>query len=230
MYEIPAVPRPNNHSLRGAAPIHRALLLGRPYTGVSVQTLHPTKFDHGRIIAQSPLPGIPISPGATPRDLDTVLSAEGARLLQQVIQSRSFVDPAPVSHSREALRVATGGKELAKAPKVTKEDSRVDWHRMSAAEILLRLRVFGKVWDDVLYKQLGGLQSESRVVYQNLGAVPASDSTPPGTPFLVDGSDTPGIAIQTCDGAIQVVDCTISGGKSTGGAGVRELVRLLSRQ
>jgi methionyl-tRNA formyltransferase len=195
-----------------------------------VQTLHPTKFDHGRIIAQSPLPGIPIPPNAAPRDLDAVLSAEGARLLQGVVRSRSFVDPAPVSHSPEALGIITGGEELARAPKVTKEDSRVDWRRMGTAEILLRLRVFGKVWDDVLYKQLGGLQPESRVVYQSLRAIPASESRPPGTPFLVDGPDAPSIAIETGDGAIQIVDCTISGGKATGGAGVRELVRLLSRQ
>jgi methionyl-tRNA formyltransferase len=195
-----------------------------------VQTLHPTKFDHGRIIAQSPLPGIPIPPNAAPRDLDAVLSAEGARLLQGVVRSRSFVDPAPVSHSPEALSIITGGEELARAPKVTKEDSRVDWRRMGTAEILLRMRVFGKVWDDVLYKQLGGLQPEARVVYQSLRAIPASEPRPPGTPFLVDGPDAPSIAIETGDGAIQIVDCTISGGKSTGGAGVRELVRLLSRQ
>ena len=159
-----------------------------------------------------------------------MLSAEGSRLLQRVIRSRSFVDPTPMSHARETQLAMTGGRELARAPKVTKADSKVDWGRMTTSEILLRLRVFGKLWDDVLFRRLGGLGPESRVVYKCLKATPAAESVLAGTPFLVDGgSEAPGIAIRTVDGAIQIADCTKAGGQSTGGAGVRELVKLLSR-
>ncbi|KAF2086043.1 Formyltransferase, partial [Saccharata proteae CBS 121410] len=38
--------------LAGAAPIHHALLERDPYTGVTVQTLHPAEFDAGAILAQ----------------------------------------------------------------------------------------------------------------------------------------------------------------------------------
>lgn len=38
----------------GASPLHYALLNRDPYTGVTVQTLHPTKFDKGDILLQSP--------------------------------------------------------------------------------------------------------------------------------------------------------------------------------
>jgi methionyl-tRNA formyltransferase len=118
-----------------------------------------------------------------------------------------------------------GGQELARAPKVTKADSMVDWQQMTTQEILRRLRVFGGVWDDVLYRRLGGLGSETRVVYKSLRAIPTVKSIPPGTPFLDGDSD---VAIRTVDGAVQVVDCTISGGES-GGAGVRELAKRLGR-
>jgi methionyl-tRNA formyltransferase len=56
--------------LRGAAPIEHAILSGRNYTGVSVQTLHPLHFDHGVVLAQTPAPGIPIGPDTTAAALE----------------------------------------------------------------------------------------------------------------------------------------------------------------
>lgn len=38
---------------KGAAPIQRTLLDNAEYTGVTIQTLHPEKFDHGKILIQS---------------------------------------------------------------------------------------------------------------------------------------------------------------------------------
>lgn len=38
---------------KGAAPIQRTLLDNAKYTGVTIQTLHPEKFDHGKILIQS---------------------------------------------------------------------------------------------------------------------------------------------------------------------------------
>ena len=38
---------------RGAAPINAALKYDQPYTGVTIQELHPKKIDHGRILAQN---------------------------------------------------------------------------------------------------------------------------------------------------------------------------------
>ncbi|KOH00832.1 methionyl-tRNA formyltransferase, partial [Saccharomyces eubayanus] len=38
---------------KGSAPIQRALLEGDLCTGVTVQTLHPDRFDHGAIVAQT---------------------------------------------------------------------------------------------------------------------------------------------------------------------------------
>lgn len=38
---------------KGAAPIQRTLLDNAKYTGVTIQTLHPDKFDHGKILLQS---------------------------------------------------------------------------------------------------------------------------------------------------------------------------------
>lgn len=43
----------------GASPLHFALLNHDLYTGVTVQTLHPTKFDRGKILLQTPPLSIP---------------------------------------------------------------------------------------------------------------------------------------------------------------------------
>ncbi|KAL2118540.1 hypothetical protein VTJ04DRAFT_8200 [Mycothermus thermophilus] len=107
--------------LRGPAPIHRALLLSRPSTGVTIQTLSPTTFDAGVPLMQTPHPGIPLpdlsattpipttkpnespspSPSPSPppfspdqlQDLHTRLAQEGANLLLQTLHRGLHVPP-----------------------------------------------------------------------------------------------------------------------------------------
>jgi len=219
-------------SLRGAAPIHHALLHGRKYTGVSVQTLHPTRFDHGLILGQTALPGIPISPQATPGILEASLSAESSRILEEVILSKAFIPPlAPIVHEPEQVAIITQKGRLVKAPKITKEHSRIDWFGMTANEILRKFRVFGQVWDEELYRLLGGKAVDGRIVYESIKGLDVFLGHAPGTVFRCSGhgeAGSTGIAIATKDGlAIEVADCTIAGKGRKNGAGVRELSKLL---
>jgi len=119
--------------------------------------MHPTKFDHGVVLAQTP--GIAIGEGATPEDLLGVLGPIGAELLVRGVEEGVFVPP---------LRDVSGGgggesetadariSELAHAPKISPADREIDWASWTAEEILLRDRALGgRLWDGGLWARAG---------------------------------------------------------------------------
>ncbi|KAI5923171.1 Formyltransferase [Camillea tinctor] len=65
--------------LRGPAPLHHAFLRRRSLTGVTLQTLHPTLFDHGVILAQTPAD--PSHPAALRMPRKRVTTAELLKLV-----------------------------------------------------------------------------------------------------------------------------------------------------
>lgn len=66
-------------------------------TGVSLQTLHPTKFDHGVILAQTPFPGIKHDT-TTVSELEALLAPMGADMLVQGIKERIYIPPTQILH------------------------------------------------------------------------------------------------------------------------------------
>jgi methionyl-tRNA formyltransferase len=236
-------------SLRGPAPIHHALLLKRPCTGVTLQTLHPNKFDHGNILAQTPFPGLKITPQSTPNQLIEKLGLEGAELLGEAVEQRIFVPPLDLLElSRTQINELTNGNGISHAPKITPEDRRIDWEHMTSAEILHRSHVLGGLWDTTVYQDLARRESPSlaednapakRIKYHEILShndinIPASfdkqaiDSLKAGTPFAVhDGK--PGkrsrVGVTTVDGFVIIQGCTLAGGKKD--EGEAELLRLL---
>ncbi|KAF2665414.1 Formyltransferase [Microthyrium microscopicum] len=213
--------------LPGAAPLHHTILNRRTWTGVTVQTLHPTKFDRGELIAQTPLPGIPVPRDATPDSLRYLSGLEAGHLLRKVVEEKLFVDPInPVVHTKAQLSQITDGKEIAKASKLSKESSRIDWKEMTAAEITLALQVFGRVWEeDILVKRAKfGLESKPwRAVYHDLrdisnrprSYIPEGTDLTPGSRFLVPSNhpESPAdVVVATKEGGlIQIIDCTVAG-------------------
>lgn len=75
----------------GASPLQYALLNGDKFSGVTVQTLHPTKFDRGEIVAQTG--EIPIDDNETLASLRDKLGLAGAQLLANVIKDGSYKAP-----------------------------------------------------------------------------------------------------------------------------------------
>ncbi|KAK8215115.1 Methionyl-tRNA formyltransferase [Zalaria obscura] len=140
--------------LRGPAPLHHALLNRDTRTGVTLQTLHPQHFDQGRIVAQTPLPGVPIpdAANATHESLLQFLGPLGAQLLCESIESGAFLRPE--SELRSAHE-ATEATELRHAPKIGPEYRHINWSSWPASEILLRDRVLGKLWDATTSSALG---------------------------------------------------------------------------
>jgi hypothetical protein len=158
--------------LRGAAPIQHAIVLKRPFWGVSIQTLHPTKFDHGVVLKQSPIPGVKITSGQTPKDVMPRLAEEGASLLGTVIDQGLFVHPLePVVLSDTDIQTITGGEKVAFAPKIRDVDMKVNWEIMSADDTVCRLRAFGKLWDDGFLAE----DFSSRVVFSELDGIVGAD-------------------------------------------------------
>lgn len=123
--------------LRGPAPLHWALLRRYSHTGITVQTLHPKQFDHGKIVAQTPSPGVAIPEGSRPSDLIDLLAPIGGRMLVDVLRNRKFLDP-PIQQSSSAF--------ILHAPKIHPDDRCIDGSEWNAEEILLRDHVLGDLW------------------------------------------------------------------------------------
>lgn len=106
---------------RGAAPVARAIQRGETETGVTVIRMN-TRVDSGGMIAVAPTP---IDPNETAGELESRLADLGAPLLADVVERMSA---GPVGVLAQDPNLAT------RAPKLRKEDGRIDWTR-SAREV-----------------------------------------------------------------------------------------------
>jgi methionyl-tRNA formyltransferase len=148
-------------SLRGPSPIHRAMLLCRPATGITIQTLSREAFDQGKILWQQPEP-IQIEPHHTISTLTKELAEYSAARLSDFILSRNYEPP---YKDRGWFSSAVEPTKLDFAPKITKADMLVDWQSWGADEILLRHRALPSLWDTALHPQA------KRIVYKELKEV-----------------------------------------------------------
>ena len=104
---------------RGPAPIYHSILNGDRHTGVSLQTLHPKKFDEGIIFDQS-YP-VPIEENETFLSLWDRLALKGAEMLLNCVQNRTYQHPTPIQTFTEPSY----------ASMVTKQ---IDWYKITAVE------------------------------------------------------------------------------------------------
>lgn len=118
-------------ALRGAAPVQWALARKHAYTGVSVQQLHPTHFDKGRLLAQET---VAIPDASTYETLLPTLATHGARLL---------VDTVANLPARHATAQEQDDTLATRAPKLTQRFAEVHWAKWGADTIDARLRGFG---------------------------------------------------------------------------------------
>jgi len=127
--------------LRGAAPIPHALMAGDKETGVTVQTLHPSKFDHGAILAQKKQAIDPQQP-ADMVALTEELAKVGASLLVQSLKEGNFVPPITPQESIWNDK----GKPPREAPKLKSESGHIKWNEWGSSEILRRDEVLRRTW------------------------------------------------------------------------------------
>jgi methionyl-tRNA formyltransferase len=107
--------------LRGAAPVPWAILNGDARTGVTIIKL-TTRMDAGPILAQK---AVPILREDTAGTLSEKLARLGSRLLTQTLINYYRGDLRPVEQDES---------EATHAPKIKKEDARINWSK-SASEV-----------------------------------------------------------------------------------------------
>jgi methionyl-tRNA formyltransferase len=105
---------------RGAAPVQRAVMAGDPETGITIMRI-VKELDAGAMFAKAVRP-IPIE--ATSGDMERELADAGARLLVEVVESIA------AGTAREEQQDAA---QATYAPKITREESPIDWTRSAAA-------------------------------------------------------------------------------------------------
>ena len=183
-------------SFRGAAPLHHTLLQGCTHTGVSVQTLHPTHFDRGIVLAQTPPPGFEIDPSSmTVPELRDIAASKAADLLIQTLKNGLFIDLVDITKSSN---VSNPLETIRLAPKIKPEDRHINWGTWTASEILRKHHVIGPLWNDAT-SALPDAPTK-RIIWSS-GFEPTSDDLPfekPGIPF-VHGSSTY-LHVRTSDG------------------------------
>ena len=114
---------------RGAAPIHRAILMGDEVTGVTIMRV-VQKLDAGDMIKKTE---IQISEKDTTEQLTKTLAASGAHLMTEVMDELM---------SKGSLQSAPQDEEsVTYAEKVTKEESTINWQDTSLV-IARKIRAF----------------------------------------------------------------------------------------
>lgn len=185
--------------------------------------MHPTKFDHGVVLAQTPAPGVPISENDTPQSLLETLGPIGAEMLVRGIEENLFLPPLhgtsqPPTHQSHA-------------PKISPSDREIHWASWDASEILLRDRVLGRLWDGSIWARTGldegkweGKQKQLRATFTGPWRVTSGiEGVEAGTPFLchkvATGVDE--IRFATCDGkAVVPAGMTQESGRKDQGLGL----------
>lgn len=169
---------------RGAAPVHRAVINGDRYTGVTIMRV-VKELDAGGMFAKVTRP---IAPEDTSDVVESALAAMGAELLLTV------VDQLVSGTAREEPQDDT---QATYAPRLTKEEGRIDWTQ-SASQIHNRVRGLYP-WPHAYTFFKGTRLIILRSVVPNAAESPAS----PGTILRVTSE---AIHVATGDGELAVLD------------------------
>ncbi|CCF59882.1 hypothetical protein KAFR_0I01010 [Kazachstania africana CBS 2517] len=133
---------------KGSSPIQYTLLNNDLVTGVTIQTLHPTMFDDGEIIAQTNeinvkdlLEPEPVQKNGPWKTLLLMkkLGMISGKLLNDVITNKTYAN-------RGKFRDNGGEYVLSLAPKIKASDKRIDWGKHTAREICNARDVFGSLY------------------------------------------------------------------------------------
>lgn len=140
---------------RGAAPLHAALLNRDKFTGVSLQTLHPTKFDQGLVLFQTP--EIPLIETETLSSLTEKLAPLGAEGLLKVISEKLYENP--IQHA-----IVNTEYKKSYTRKVTTDSRKVILETDTVASVMAKYRTFGSVfmYHDFMVKKKKKSPAESQ--------------------------------------------------------------------
>ncbi len=177
---------------RGAAPVARAIERGEAETGVTVIRMTP-RIDAGGMIAVA---RTPIDPDETAGDLENRIAALGAPLVAEAIAA--LVAGTATILPQDKSRVT-------KAPKLRKEDGRIDWTRPNRAiHDLVRAMQPWPVASTTWQKPGGPVRL---IVHQTR---PVDGEGPPGLVLEAQGSR---LVVAAGQGAVQLLQVQLEGKK-----------------
>ncbi|EEP77067.1 predicted protein [Uncinocarpus reesii 1704] len=179
---------------RGPAPIHHTLLAGEKSTGITLQTLHESRFDHGMILDQTRF-DVPRPGSYDVQSLIKVAAEKGAEMLVNGIRNRLFVPPlAPLVQS-----VVVPESALRHAAKIRPEDRHIDWSSWPWDRIYRHHKVLGSLWNYATISETSQSVDpplQKRIILTDLENIePDSILAPlsslePGIPFAIPGDSS----------------------------------------
>ncbi len=193
---------------RGAAPIQRALIAGDERTGVTLMRMDEG-LDTGAMISRA---ATPIEPHDTAQSLHDRLAAMGAALM---------VDALPALEAGTAAAEAQDDALACYAPKLSKDEARLDW-TLPAAALERRVRAFNP-WPVAFTTQAG---APLRVWSATVG--PDDDaSAAPGT---VVRAAAAGIDVATASGTLRLLEVQPAGSRRMSAADFLNARRVLGER
>jgi methionyl-tRNA formyltransferase len=124
--------------LKGAAPIQWTILNGCRTTGVSLQTLHASKFDEGVVMDQIPVP-IQEHSTCTFNQLRDQLGPVGAELLIRGLRGKRYM-------SEDRPLEDTNPEQTSYAPKIKKQHAAINPALHDSHQILRMQRALKNIW------------------------------------------------------------------------------------
>ncbi len=178
--------------LRGAAPVHWAILRGHKQTGITIMRMVEA-MDAGPVIFQAP---VRIGPAETATELSTRLSEVGAEALIEALAllSEGAAQELEQNHAKATF-----------APKVDRGMARIDWHR-TAQELGWHIRGL-----DAVPGAWSTLEGDSVKLFRPTPEPGYKHGTAPGT-VLRSNPDT-GVLVACGAGAIRIEEIQSSGKK-----------------
>ena len=189
-------------ALRGAAPLQWAIIRGLRHTGVSIQTLHPTKFDEGTVLYQTE--DIAIPAGATHDQLVVQLAPIGAEFLIKAIRKGLYQQP---------YQAVDAASQPSLAPRISPAFRELDFMKQNPVEMVRIERALGKPFAVVK----GEDGRRLRLILAGLSTRDEPIEMLAGLPYvLLKESDDPTqsqrpLSINTRQGALEVSTITIEG-------------------
>lgn len=181
---------------RGAAPINRAIMNGETETGLTTFFIE-RDIDTGAVIDRAVLP---IGPDENAGSLHDRMMERGASLLLETVNKIEFDNA--VGMPQDAL---TGNEPQPKAPKIFREDCRIDWSR-PAAEVHNHIRGLSPYPSAFTeFSEKDGTPVALKIHASRLMNTPAAGA--PGTLF----PEGDALVVNTGDGQIAVTELQAPG-------------------
>ena len=174
---------------RGAAPVQWALLNGESETGVSVIHMTP-KLDAGPVLSQQKTP---IEPHETAAELEPRLAQLGVESVSKALTLLERWDRAAPIGTAQDRSLAS------RAPRLRKEDGRVDWTR-SNVQLYNQFRAL-QPWPGIFTEWHKGGAQPIRLILESVTTVnePTSAAAAPGSVVSVDER---GLSVATGSGQL----------------------------